>query len=445
MLGRARARVDPGVDSARRGAWQGQRHHGALARRAVHRQAPAVQLGDALDDRQAQALAAFAAGRRRVVAGLVEAVEQMRQVLAARCPAPLSRTRTQTSPPSAWASSVMRPPAGVNLSALSTQVGHGALEQLDVHRRHRHRRGRVVRAVQVPRPAARRVRQSAARCRRAPRRRPAASCCSWYDGSSRKARSPSERTRRGGVARVAQRHLQQLAVGGARRVAGPARVQRLQAGDGGGQRRAQVVRQVADALRGGSGRAGAAGPTARAAVASRPRKPARRRANSSSPRTGAASAGDQRLRPRSRRARRAATSSLSTRSGRVTVTMIQAASSVASAITAATDSQRRRRPGCCGTAPAARPAAAASGTPGRGSRPASSCGRMTARRQRARGDRPCRCSCAPGRRPSRRRARAAVVGRGHRLAAPAPSLTLKPGGSAHVAGAGQHGAVGVSR
>src|SRR5207342_1951356 len=52
----------------------------------------------------------------------------------------------------------------------------------------------------------------------------------------------------GGVARVAQRDLDQTAVFGARRLAGPATFERLEAGDRRRQRRAQVVRQVADAL-----------------------------------------------------------------------------------------------------------------------------------------------------------------------------------------------------
>ncbi len=50
-----------------------------------------------------------------------------------------------------------------------------------------------------------------------------------------------------GVARVAQRHLDQMAVLGGRR-AGPASFERLEAGDRRRQRRAQVVREVAHAL-----------------------------------------------------------------------------------------------------------------------------------------------------------------------------------------------------
>ena len=50
------------------------------------------------------------------------------------------------------------------------------------------------------------------------------------------------------VAGVAQRDLDQAAVVGALGVAGPAAVERLEAGDRRGQRRAQVVREVADAF-----------------------------------------------------------------------------------------------------------------------------------------------------------------------------------------------------
>jgi hypothetical protein len=52
----------------------------------------------------------------------------------------------------------------------------------------------------------------------------------------------------GGVARVAKRHLHELPVLRAIRVAVPSTVERLQARDGRGQRRAQVVRQVTHAF-----------------------------------------------------------------------------------------------------------------------------------------------------------------------------------------------------
>ena len=79
--GAARTRTFPcaGAPSGR-GSRHGKHHFGPVARRAGHRNGAAVQLGNALDDREAQSLAALGARRRNALAALVEAIEQVRQI-----------------------------------------------------------------------------------------------------------------------------------------------------------------------------------------------------------------------------------------------------------------------------------------------------------------------------------------------------------------------------
>src|SRR5438128_2703818 len=62
------------------GARQRQRDLGAGAVNAAHGDVAAVQLRDALDDREAEPLATLAGGRRDTLAALVEAVEELRHV-----------------------------------------------------------------------------------------------------------------------------------------------------------------------------------------------------------------------------------------------------------------------------------------------------------------------------------------------------------------------------
>ena len=142
----------------------------------------------------------------------------------------------------------MRSPARAELQRVVHQVGHRAFEQLDVERAP----PAGCRRVGSPRsatPCARGARaRSAWRCRRAVRRTSSTSQRSWNCGSSSCARSPSDCTSRAALRVLRSATSTRLAVLGAGGVAGPAGLQCLQAGGGGGERRAQVVRQVADAF-----------------------------------------------------------------------------------------------------------------------------------------------------------------------------------------------------
>ena len=137
--------------------------------------------------------------------------------------------------------------ARAELQRVVDQVGDGALEQLDVELGIRPGcRGLGVQRAQLDAVLLRPARRSARAMSSSSSPTSTPTARSLNSGSSRRARSPSDCTRRAGVAGVAQRDLEQPPVVPAHRVAGPARIERLQARRGGGQRRAQVVRQVAD-------------------------------------------------------------------------------------------------------------------------------------------------------------------------------------------------------
>ena len=304
------------------------------AERALDRDVAAVQLDDALDDRQAQAAAALAGGRRDRRAALVEAVEQLRQVGRRDARAVVGDAHLDARRRAPRRPSVTRAPRGQNLSALSTRLAtarSNSSTSSAAHGRLPSRRRRVGCAARTPwlrgalGEAQRDVVEQLAGVDRLG--------AQLNSGSSSLARSPSDCTMRAAL-RVLRSAISTRRRSSARAgVAGPAAVERLEAGDGRGQRRAQVVRQVADAFA--------------------PEVVERRSAFHCAPADveqhleGAASAGRTRpasapaagcrarpARPSARpRCDSVATASVRRRSGRVTEAMISAASSVVSATT----------------------------------------------------------------------------------------------------------------
>ena len=159
-------------------------------------------------------------------------------------PGPLSATLTSTLSSRSGRPSVTRAPAAQNLNALSTRLATARS---------------ISSTSTAPPPATRRVARRSHTPWRAARsvNRKAMSASSsfrsttsgriWNSGSSSIARSPIDCTSRAAL-RVLRRAISARRRSSVRAASPAQRVERLQAGGGGGQRRAQVVRQVADRL-----------------------------------------------------------------------------------------------------------------------------------------------------------------------------------------------------
>ena len=208
-----------------------------------------MQFDNALDDGQAQAAPFFAGGRGHAVACLVEAVEEVRQIGRRDAAAVVLHRDLHARAPA-----LCRQPHGTagrrELERVVQQVGHRTLEELDIDLGHDPGRpGPLNLRLEAQRHATLGGARGKAHgdvvehlAQVQPR---GAQFEFWLVQQGQIAQRAHHA---GGVARVAQRHGHQTAVVGVCAVALPAPLERLQAGDGGRERAAKVVAEVAHAL-----------------------------------------------------------------------------------------------------------------------------------------------------------------------------------------------------